>query len=276
MPTFYGDKKGEHPKRFLRNLETYMSHKRINAEESLIAIENCLKGKAAKWFSMVKDATINIENFKELFLKYFFSESKQWDIFIQCTEAGKTPIKGNFQEHFYHWMDELKYLDSPKISEDRAINLVTKHLPIAIQAYVQTTEKKFLSIWEKLGEVENSYHNECRLAMTTHEEEETPSNRSPYNTNHNRNYYPTTNQRTPNNNLQNFRFPRNNIPSQNKQSSNNHIRKSAINGRSIEQIEPTTEDNIIESDEDTKNWEWGTANPDQLQSLNPTAQVPQS
>jgi hypothetical protein len=33
-----------------------------------------------------------------------------------------------------------------------------KHFPIAIQAYIQTTqEKKFLNIWEKLSELENNY-----------------------------------------------------------------------------------------------------------------------
>lgn len=52
-------------------------------------------------------------------------------------------------------MAELKYLDSPKMDELQAINLITKHFPIAVQAYIQTTkEKKFLNIWEKLGELE--------------------------------------------------------------------------------------------------------------------------
>lgn len=44
-------------------------------------------------------------------------------------------------------MDELKYLDSPKIDEIQAINLITKHFPIAIRAFIQTaSEKKFFNI----------------------------------------------------------------------------------------------------------------------------------
>jgi hypothetical protein len=56
-------------------------------------------------------------------------------------------------------MAELKYLDSPKMYEEQVINLITKHFPVTIQAYIQTTqEKKFLSISEKLGELENNYN----------------------------------------------------------------------------------------------------------------------
>lgn len=53
-------------------------------------------------------------------------------------------------------MTELKYLDSLKINGEQAINLATKHIPIAIQAYEQTAQPiKFLRIWEKLDELEN-------------------------------------------------------------------------------------------------------------------------
>lgn len=102
MPTFNGDNTEEHPKKFLRNLNTYITYTKITKEETMIAIENCLKGKAAKWFTMIKDAVLDKENFKEQFLKYFFSESKQWEIFIKCIEAGKEQIKNNFQEHFHY------------------------------------------------------------------------------------------------------------------------------------------------------------------------------
>lgn len=156
IPIFEGDIENEHPKKFLRSLNTYIKHKKCLDEEKMVVIENCLKEKAAKWFSMIKDAALNEANFTEMFLKYLFSEKIQWSIFIKCTEAGKTPIKENYQEHFHHWMDELKYLDSPKMNENQAINLITKHFPLAVQAYIQNADKNFLSIWEKLGEIENT------------------------------------------------------------------------------------------------------------------------
>jgi len=145
-PTFSGET-NEHPKQFLKNLNSYIHHKNISQADRMIVIENCMKGKAAKWFSMIKDIKPNEETFKSLFLKHFFSEDRQWDIFIKCTEAGKNPISCNFQEHFHYWMAELKHLDSPKMDESQAISLITKHFPIAIQAYIQITqEKKFLNI----------------------------------------------------------------------------------------------------------------------------------
>ncbi|CAI6348600.1 unnamed protein product [Macrosiphum euphorbiae] len=160
MPTFSGEP-SEHPKQFLKNLNSYLLHKHITQVDRIITIENCMRGKAAKWFTMIKDLAPNEDTFKTLFLKHFFSEDRQWDIFIKCTEAGKKPISNNFQEHFHYWMTELKHLDSPKMDELQAINLITKHFPIAIQAYIQTTqEKKFLNIWEKLGELENNYNKQ--------------------------------------------------------------------------------------------------------------------
>ncbi|KAF0721414.1 AP2/ERF domain-containing protein PFD0985w-like [Aphis craccivora] len=161
-PIFSGESKEEHPKQFLKDIHNYLEHKQITASrEKMIVIENNLRGKASKWYTMIKDAALDEETFRELFLKHFFSENHQWEIFIKCTEAGKKPIKKDFQEHFHHWMAELKHLDSPKMNEEQAINLITKHFPIAIQAYIQTTkEKKFLPIWEKLGELENNKNHE--------------------------------------------------------------------------------------------------------------------
>ncbi|CAI6345282.1 unnamed protein product [Macrosiphum euphorbiae] len=172
MPTFSGEP-SEHPKQFLKNLNSYLLHKHITQVDRITTIENCMRGKAAKWFTMIKDVVPNEDTFKTLFLKHFFSEDRQWDTFIKCTEAGKKPINNNFQEHFNYWMTELKHLDSPKMDELQAINLITKHFPIAIQAYIQTTqEKKFLNIWEKLGELENSYNkqNSTDQQMTTNKQ----------------------------------------------------------------------------------------------------------
>lgn len=60
------------------------------------AIENGYKGKAAKLLAMIKNAGPNEEIFKELFLKHFFPEIKQWEVFIKCTKADKYPIRTNY------------------------------------------------------------------------------------------------------------------------------------------------------------------------------------
>lgn len=181
MPNFSGED-NEHPKMFLKNLETYITHKKVTTVDRIIVIENCLKGKAAKWFSMIKDTTPTEETFKQLFLKHFFSEDKQWNIFIKSTEAGKKPITNNFQEHFHIWMAELKYLDSPKLNEEQAINLITKSFPVAIQAYIQTTrERKFLNIWEKLGELENSHNKQIDYDQQNNQETVNLTKKTPHN-----------------------------------------------------------------------------------------------
>lgn len=265
-PTFSGDLKEEHPKQFLKDMHNYLEHKQITTnKEKLIVIENNLRGKAAKWYSMIKDAALDEVTFSELFLKHFFSENHQWDIFIKCTEAGKKPIKKDFQEHFHHWMAELKYLDSPKMNEEQAINLITKHFPISIQAYIQTTnERKFLPIWEKLGELENSVKQEEELIR--HNEKHPKQTYPRQNNTYNRVPYSTGNQNFKNTSaLQNPYAQR---PAQTH--GNNH--KSNIRQLNTEQSDYnddtiTSDREDIDEDHDvTKNWEQGTAEIDRPQS----------
>lgn len=64
---FESTKKGEHPKKFLKEIQTYFEHRRLK----------------------VKDVIIDFDSFKNLFLKHFFSEQYQWEVFLKCTEARK-------------------------------------------------------------------------------------------------------------------------------------------------------------------------------------------
>lgn len=77
MPTYSGHEKDKHSKTFLKNLNTYFDYKKVKNEDKMIVIENSLKNKAVDWFSMIKDAALNEETFKDLFLHHFFSERKQ-------------------------------------------------------------------------------------------------------------------------------------------------------------------------------------------------------
>lgn len=99
-PTFSGDSSIEHPKRFLKNLATYITHIKIAEDKKIIAIENSHRGKAAKWFLMIKDVAENKETFKQLFLKHFFSEGKQWEIFIKSQRRVNDPSRKIFKNTF--------------------------------------------------------------------------------------------------------------------------------------------------------------------------------
>lgn len=295
MPNFSGED-NEHPKMFLKNLDTYITHKKVTTADRIIVIENCLKGKAAKWFSMIKDTTPTEDTFKQLFLKHFFSEDKQWSIFIKCTEAGKKPITNNFQEHFHMWMAELKYLDSPKMTEEQAINLITKHFPVAIQAYIQTTrERKFLNIWEKLGELENSHNKQINDNPQKDQETINIIKKKP----HNNQVQQVTNQYGQNNQTQQFanryniqQQPRNNSYRQGQNNATYQTRQpignnqnqpstrqsvgektqqnqyspKAVNHLAIynEEDETYVENGVeTEENDESKNQEWGTMDLDQ-------------
>ncbi|KAE9540853.1 hypothetical protein AGLY_004098 [Aphis glycines] len=100
-PTFSGESKKEHSKQFLKDMHNYLDNKQITARrEKMIVIENNLRGKASKWYTMIKYAALDEVTFSELFLKHFFSENHQWEIFIKCTEAGKNLLKRIFRNIF--------------------------------------------------------------------------------------------------------------------------------------------------------------------------------
>jgi hypothetical protein len=161
MPLFFGNQRDIHPKKYLIEIEKYLKLKKIEGDDQIIIIENSLRNKASSWYAMMKFASPTLEVLKGLFLKQYFSENHQWEMFIQCTEAGKKTIQYGYQEHFHHWMTELKYLDMPRLEEEQAINLIMKHFPISVPAYIQNcTEKMFIPIWEKLGEVEPKVRTE--------------------------------------------------------------------------------------------------------------------
>lgn len=79
---FSKENSNKHPKRFLKEFDAYVSYKRVPKEERMMAIENCFYEKTAKWFNRIKDAAQQENDFKELFLKHFFSENIQQNIFI--------------------------------------------------------------------------------------------------------------------------------------------------------------------------------------------------
>lgn len=92
--TFSGENKKRTPKQILKDIYTYLEHKQITTrKEKMIVIENNLRGKAAKWYTLIKDAVLDEVTFNELFLEHFFFENQQWDIFIKCTETGKNRLK---------------------------------------------------------------------------------------------------------------------------------------------------------------------------------------
>lgn len=77
-------------------MKLYTTLKKILSNEVLLIVESSLKRRAAKLLLMIKKLVTDFEVFQELFLKHFFSEGRQWDIFIKCTEAGERPIQQGF------------------------------------------------------------------------------------------------------------------------------------------------------------------------------------
>lgn len=91
---------------------------------------------SAKNKHAMKYASVSFQKLKDLFLKQYFSESRRWDMSIQCTD------QSGYQEYFHHWMMQLKYLYMPEMEEEQTINLIVKHFPISVQTCIQSCMEK--------------------------------------------------------------------------------------------------------------------------------------
>lgn len=185
-------------------------------------------------------------------------------------------------------MAEIKYLDSPKMDEIQAINLITKHFPIAVQAYIETTqEKKFLNIWEKLGELEMGQN---KLSSDEHSTSTIKQNIQRGNTRYeqapprnnqiqrNNNYYGQTQRnnqpRTSTNRYEQINKAHNTPmgrqmtqPTQTFKRQQQQFEQRAVKQISIHDENQDQENEVNmedEEDENTKNWEQGVAEGDQL------------
>lgn len=71
-----------------------------------------------------------MNEFKKMLLNHLFYVSHQWTTFIQFPEAEKKPIYSGYQEHFYHWLNELILLYSPKITKGKGYQINIKKFSI--------------------------------------------------------------------------------------------------------------------------------------------------
>ncbi|KAL4107871.1 hypothetical protein QTP88_018152 [Uroleucon formosanum] len=151
------------------------------------------------------------------------------------------------------------------MDETQAINLITKHFPIEIQAYIQTTqEKKFLNAWEKFGELEIGY---SRQTINDQQEKQYPvqRNQPPQRTNQTHSFNDSDKHNLTTNTPQQGGSTTSNMETHGQQTQINNNFKKTI--KHITLTEPNNNDEEIEDvsfteDTDPKNYEQKTVESD--------------
>lgn len=67
-----------------------------------------------------------------MIFEIFFLRIRTMGNFNEMLKARQHLKIKNVQEHFHQWITKLKYLYAPKMTEEQAINSLTKHFPIKI------------------------------------------------------------------------------------------------------------------------------------------------
>lgn len=155
-PSFDNKKKGEHPVKFLKTLDIYLS--RINLSENLkvpTAIE-CLEGDTKIWAERHSGRWVNYNDFKIAFTNEFWSQKVQnkarLEIYEQRTYKSS---QGTMTHHVWSWINRTQYL-VPSLPEESFVDAVSKHFARDIELHLLTSRIKtideFLKIIEDLDE----------------------------------------------------------------------------------------------------------------------------
>lgn len=165
-PKYYGNNRDFHPKVYLQKIELYFRRRGINEGDKLLIVEESMKGNAANWYSIVSYLCCDYENFKVLFLEQFWSREIQLSIWSQFTTASRITDVRSYREYFGNWIQRVRYLDAPKLSESETINIIARHFPGYIQAIsVSMPNKTYLEATNLLGR-EDAYRTQNDIKNT--------------------------------------------------------------------------------------------------------------
>jgi len=145
MPTFSGSHKDENPKAYLERVNRYFERKRVRNEDKILLIENSLKGAAGNWFSTVNYLCENYEDFKEIFLNEYWSRDIQLKIWSQFCSVERIKDMTLYREYFGRWIQKIRFLESPKLTEAESIEIISRHYPGHIQAMLMSMPQKTYS-----------------------------------------------------------------------------------------------------------------------------------
>lgn len=216
-PTFYGNRRDQHPRDFINELREYFAIKQIYDEEKLIVVKDCLKSTAGSWFLAIRFQLRNYEEFERVFIDEYWSKEIQIQVWSQCLNVTQIAADIKYREHFMYWATNLRHLEMPYLSEGEIVQNIAGHYPGYLRAILTSLpQKTILNAMKVLGAEEHRRRVPARDNNPRNNNDNNPRHNNSYNRPNNTNQQYGRWRENQNGNTQNTENNRNfNQPGQN-------------------------------------------------------------
>ena len=136
-PPSYAGASGQHPVKFLGELEEYFEECRVPYGRRVSTAVSCLGGKLEEWGLVFKDRWEDYGQFRRQFLTEFWSSTQQEEVRRKITIGHWDRRDGTMTEHFIRLVNQARYLDPP-LAEGQLITALARHYPPEIERSVWT------------------------------------------------------------------------------------------------------------------------------------------
>lgn len=125
------------PLDFIEDLDRFFRFKNIQLEGRLVVLDTLFEGKAGKWYRRVRDQFANYEQFKQSFLKEFYSTPFRVQFENRWATRRYTPRDGSLHAYFNQQLHETRHFDPPLTAYKKNYTIV-QQLPSRVRGMVSS------------------------------------------------------------------------------------------------------------------------------------------
>ncbi|XP_031340992.1 uncharacterized protein LOC116169104 [Photinus pyralis] len=122
-----------HPVSFLEGLENYLRHFDKKDETKLSYAKEMVEGNAKAWADLNRNNWKTWEEFKDAFIKNYWSEEVQGKIRLQIATPRLYQAKfGKYTDHVWFWVNKTNHLQPP-MRESQLVDALSRHFPREVE-----------------------------------------------------------------------------------------------------------------------------------------------
>lgn len=126
------------PKEYLEQIKKYFDVKAIRAPQQILMLENILDAPIKVWYQNVKNSIQNFDQFKEAFLKQFYSIPIRLH-FKARWQARRYTSEVTMQEYFYRQVNEAQYFEPPVLPYEVNFSII-QQMPLQTRMALATID----------------------------------------------------------------------------------------------------------------------------------------
>lgn len=137
LPLFDPDR--SNPMEFIRNFEKYSIRKNISEDDKLLIVEDALQGTVKIWFDAITTPFLNYNEFKEVFLKEFFSLEARMQVKSEWENKRFNSSNKSLQMYYNQQLKVAKFT-VPKMEQYEINFIIISQLPPHVRDILSTID----------------------------------------------------------------------------------------------------------------------------------------